>query len=78
MEEVLLTQEKSFQIELSSDKNNSYSLEFKFILNNYIEIISNQIKNIINKSFSSKYSFEEIRENAANLVVFLLQNIQNF
>ena len=70
MEEVLLTQEKSFQIELSSDKNNSYSLEFKFILNNYIEIIANQIKNIINKSFSSKYSFEEIRENKIKVNIF--------
>jgi len=60
MEEIQLTSEKSFQIELSSDKNNSYSLEFN--LNNYIEIIANQINNIINKSYSSKYSFEEIRE----------------
>ena len=32
MEEVQLTSEKSFQIELLSDKNNSYSLEFN--LNN--------------------------------------------
>ena len=60
MEEVQLTSEKSFQIELLSDKNNSYSLEFN--LNNYIEITSNQINNIIHKSYSSKYSFEEIRE----------------
>ena len=60
MEEVLLTQEKSFQIELSSDKNNSYSLEFN--LNNYIEIMAKQINNIIHKSYSNKYSFEEIRE----------------
>ena len=60
MEEVQLTSEKSFQIELSSDKNNSYSLEFN--LNNYIEITANQINNIIHKSYSNKYSFEEIRE----------------
>ena len=60
MEEVQLTSEKSFQIELSSDKNNSYSLEFN--LNSCIEIIANQINNIINKSYSNKYSFEEIRE----------------
>ena len=60
MDEVQLTQEKSFQIELSSDKNN-YSLEFN--LNNYIEITANQINNIIHKTYSNKYSFEEIREN---------------
>ena len=60
MEEIQLTPEKSFQIELSSDKNNSYSLEFN--LNNYIEITANQINNIIHKSYSNKYSFEEIRE----------------
>ena len=60
MEEVQLTSEKSFQIELSSDKNNSYSIEFN--LNNYIEITANQINNIIHKSYSSKYLFEEIRE----------------
>ena len=60
MEEIQLTPEKSFQIELSSDKNNSYSLEFN--LNNYIEIKANQINNIISKTYSNKYSFEEIRE----------------
>jgi len=60
MEEVQLTSEKSFQIELSSDKNNSYSIEFN--LNNYIEITANQINNIIHKSYSNKYSFEGIRE----------------
>ena len=60
MEEVQLTSEKSFQIELSSDKNNSYSIEFN--LNNYIEITANQINNIIHKSYSNKYSFEEIRK----------------
>jgi len=60
MEEVQLTPGKSFKIELLSDKNNSYLLEFK--LNNNIEITANQINNIIHKSYLSKYSFEEIRE----------------
>ena len=60
MEEDQLTSEKSFQIELSSDKNNSYSIEFK--LNSYIEIIANQINGIIQKSYSNKYTFEEIKE----------------
>ena len=59
-EEIEINSEKSFQIELSSDKNNSYSIEFN--LNNYIEIIANQINNIIHKSYSNKYSFEGIRE----------------
>ena len=62
MEEIQLTSEKSFQIELRTDKSNSYSVTFN-LLTNSIEIISNQINGIIQKEFSSKYSFEEIREN---------------
>ena len=61
MDENIITSEKSFQIELKSNSNNSYSIIFN--LNNSIEIISNQINGLINKSYSSKYSFEEIREN---------------
>ena len=49
MEEVQLTSEKSFQIELSSNKNNLYSLKFK--INSYIEISANLIDNIIHKSY---------------------------
>jgi len=60
MEEVQLTSEKSFQIELSSNKNNVYSVEFN--LKSYLEITANLIKTIINQSYSNKYSFEEIRE----------------
>ena len=62
MEEIQLTSEKSFQIGLRTDKSNSYSVTFN-LLTNSIEIISNQINGIIQKEFSSKYSFEEIREN---------------
>ena len=64
MEEVQLTPEistKSFQFELLSDKNNSYSI--KIIQNDNIEIIANQNNVLINKSFGNKYSLEEIREN---------------
>ena len=61
MDEIQLTSEETFQIELSSVKNNSYSVEFN--LNNYIEIKANLTKNIIRTSYCSKYSFEEIREN---------------
>ena len=61
MDENIITSEKSFQIELKSNSNNSYSIIFS--LNNSIEIKSNQINGIINKSYSSKYSFEEIKDN---------------
>ena len=60
MEEIQKTPENSFLIELASNKNNSYSVEFNLI--NYIEITANQINNIIHKTYSNKYSFEEIRE----------------
>ena len=73
MEEVQLTSNKSFQEELSSDKNNSYSVMFN--LNNFIEITSNQIKGIIHKSFSNKYSFEEIRINKYFLQFDTLEEI---
>ena len=75
MEEVQLTSNESFQVELSSDKNNSYSVMFN--LNNSIEIAANQIKGIINKSFSSKYSFEEIRINKYFLQFDTLEEILN-
>ena len=61
MEEIHLTPEKSFQKELISEKNNSYNVIIN--LNNYIEIKADKINDVINKSFYSKYSFEEIREN---------------
>ena len=61
MEEAQIISEKFFQIELSSDKNNTYSVRFN--LDNIIEITAEQINSFINKSFLSKYSFEEIKEN---------------
>ena len=67
------TQKKSFQIELASNKNNSYSVVFN--LNNSIEITANQINGIIHKSFSSKYTFEEIRENKYFLQFDTLEEI---
>ena len=73
MEEVQLTSNESFQVELSSDKNNSYSVMFN--LNNFIEITANQIKGIIHKSFSNKYSFEEIRINKYFLQFDTLEEI---
>ena len=55
---VEIDSEKSFNKELKTDKNNSYSLSLT--LNESIEIVAEQINNIIPKSFSSIYSIEEI------------------
>ena len=60
-EEAEINSEKTIDIELNTDRNNSY--EVKFTLDNSIEIIANQINDIIHKSYSSKYSFEEIKDN---------------
>ena len=75
MEEVQSTSNQSFQVELSSDKNNSYSVMFN--LNNSIEITANQTNDIIHKSFSNKYSFEEIRINKYFLQFDTLEEILN-
>ena len=75
MEEVQLTSNESFQVELSSDKNNSYSVMFN--LNNSIEITANQTNDIIHKSFSNKYSFEEIRINKYFLLFDTLEETIN-
>ena len=64
--ELEIDSEKLFEIELTSDKNNSYKVIFS--LNNSIEITANQINDIIHKSFSSKYSFEEIKDNKYFLI----------
>ena len=57
---VEIDSEKSFNKELKTDKNNSYSLSLSLTLNESIEIVAEQINNIIPKSFSSIYSIEEI------------------
>ena len=48
-----------------------------FNLNDSIEITPNQIKGIIRKSFSSKYSFEQIRKNKYFLQFDTLEDIIN-
>ena len=73
MEEKSITRKKSFKVELLSDKNNLYSVIFN--LDNSIEITANQTNNIIHKSFSSKYSFEEIRKNKYFLQFDILEEI---
>ena len=53
--------EKSFKIELSTDKHNTYLIEFT--IDNYINIVANLKYNNTHKLFFCKYSFVEIREN---------------
>ena len=60
-EEAEINSEKTIDIDLTTDRNNSYKVIFT--LANSIEIIDNQINDIIHKSYSSKYSFEEIKDN---------------
>ena len=60
-EEAEINSEKTIDIDLTTDRNNSYKVIFT--LANSIEIIANQINDIIHKSYSSKYSFEEIKDN---------------
>ena len=56
-----LTEGKTFQIEIKTNKNNSYLMNF--IFGNDLEIKANQINALIKKSFSNKFSFIQIREN---------------
>ena len=60
-EEIEINSEKLYNIELKSDKNNLYSVSLT--LDNFIKIMAEQINNIINITYSSQYSFEEIKEN---------------
>ncbi len=59
MEDVETNSEKSFDIELSTDKNNSYSLNF--ISAHSLDIIAHQINSLIHRSFSGKCTFKEIQ-----------------
>ena len=61
MENIEISSEKSFDIELQTDKNNLYL--FNFISADSIEITANQKNSLIKKSFSCKYTFEEMKEN---------------
>ena len=61
MEEVEINTEKLTEIELKSDKNNTYLIEFS--LNNSFSIVAKLINNNIHKTFSNIYSHEEIRKN---------------
>ena len=56
-----LTEGKSFKKELKTDKNNTYLITFT--LGNSLEIEANQINDLITKSFSNKFSFNDIRTN---------------
>ena len=48
-DEVEIDSEKTFEIELTSDKNNSYKVIFT--LDNYIKITANRINDIIHNLF---------------------------
>ena len=61
MENELLTKGKEFNIEIISDKNNTYSIQFT--LNNSLEIVANQKNAVLNKSFSNKFTIHEIQQN---------------
>ena len=61
MENELLTKGKEFNIEIISDKNNIYSIQF--ILNSSLEIVANQKNAVLNKSFSNKFTIHEIQQN---------------
>ena len=61
MENELLTKGKEFNIEITSDKNNTYSIQFT--LNSSLEIVANQKNAVLNKSFSNKFTIHEIQQN---------------
>ena len=56
-----LTEGKSFKKELKTDKNNTYLITFT--LGNSLEIEANQINDLITKSFSNKFSFQDMITN---------------
>ena len=60
-DKTLLSEGKSFQIELNTNRNNKFLIIIH--LDNEIKIVANQINDIIKKSFSNKFTFEKIREN---------------
>lgn len=56
-----LTEGKSFQKEFKTDKNKTYLINFT--LDDSIEIEAHEINDLKSKSFSNKFSFQEIRIN---------------
>ena len=60
-EKTILSEGKSFQIKLNTNRNNKFLIIIH--LDNEIKIVANQINDIIKKSFSNKFTFEKIREN---------------
>ena len=61
MEEEVITRQNSFNIELQTEKINSYSITFDMI--NNIEIRAHQIKSHFPKSYYKEYTITEIMEN---------------
>jgi len=75
MENELLTKGKEFNIEIISDKNNTYSIQFT--LNNSLEIVANQKNAVLNKSFSNKFTIHEIQQNKYFVQFDTLNEIYN-
>ena len=51
------------EIEVISDKNNTYKVELVAETYSYLEIKAIQKSSILNKSFSNKFTVEKIKEN---------------
>ena len=75
MENELLTKGKEFNIEIISDKNNTYSIQFT--LNSSLEIVANQKNAVLNKSFSNKFTIHEIQQNKYFVQFDTLNEIYN-
>ena len=75
MENELLTKGKEFNIEITSDKNNTYSIQFT--LNSSLEIVANQKNAVLNKSFSNKFTIHEIQQNKYFVQFDTLNEIYN-
>ena len=60
MENELLTKGKEFNIEIISDKNNTYSIQFT--LNSSLEIVANQKNAILNNRQYHGYYWKNIKE----------------
>ena len=71
----LLTKGKEFNIEIISDKNNTYSIQFT--LNSSLEIVANQKNAVLNKSFSNKFTIHEIQQNKYFVQFDTLNEIYN-
>ena len=52
-----------YSIQINSNQNIIYEIIFKAQANSYLEIIAKPINDLLNKSFSNKFTTEKIKEN---------------